>query len=107
VSEEPPAYQGSAGGVTWTGVRVPQSLLDELREGPLIERMYDLTLRDQYIAELQAMASTDMATDVITPLLESEAVVLSRPRPPPKWHSYAHLPSWAGERPSGCVGRNL
>jgi hypothetical protein len=67
-------YGSSAfsGQVAWTGVRVTEDLLNDLRTGPLVERTHDLAKRAECIAELRSMATTDMGTEVIEELINSE-----------------------------------
>jgi hypothetical protein len=67
-----PVYSGTSSQVIWRGARLTHELLSDLRGGPLAERTHDLAQRDECIAELRAMATTDMATEVIEDLINSE-----------------------------------
>lgn len=62
-------YAGSAGQVTWRGVRLTTEVIDSLRAGVLPERLLDLVKQQELLAELQALATTNMGTDFITNLL--------------------------------------
>lgn len=63
------AFCGEHGCVSWTGVVVPQTHVDHLRSGPLLERMHDLVEHGEYADELRAMASTEMATEFVAEVL--------------------------------------
>lgn len=64
-------YAGSHGEVTWRGVRVPAKVIGALRSGPLRERLLDLASQDELLEQLQAMATTSMASELVTELISS------------------------------------
>lgn len=65
-------YQGLRGQVMWHGVRVPKAVLQELCTNGLRQRVFDVEARDDLLADLRAAATTEMGTEVISELLESE-----------------------------------
>lgn len=68
----PPSYSGAQNQVAWHGVRISEELLARLRQGSLLERTHDLAENEACIAELRAMATTDMGTQVIEELINSQ-----------------------------------
>lgn len=71
------AYVGVCGQVSWRGVTVPPEVVTELRGGPLQERVLDLLTQQDLIAELEAMATTEMSAEWVKDL------VLNSPAPEP------------------------
>lgn len=67
-----PVYAGTQGQVEWRGLRVPRDVLHELCSTNLPERLFDKTGRADLLTDLNAVATTEMATQVIQELLESE-----------------------------------
>lgn len=65
-------YSGSEGQMSWTGIRVPMSVITEVRTGHLQERLNDEGEQQALVAELQALATTDMQSQTIELLLTTE-----------------------------------
>jgi hypothetical protein len=66
------AYAGSNGRVEWSGVHLSADRVQGLCDGKLQERLFDQTYQDAAIAQLQALATSDMATQTISQLLSSQ-----------------------------------
>lgn len=72
ISNGESVYAGAAGAVSWSGVSLTPSVMDELRAGPWAERVGDLESSGAIIEELRALATTDMAVATVGDLLASE-----------------------------------
>jgi hypothetical protein len=77
-SELTTAYVGVNGQVEWSGVELTDDIVSALCDGRLQERLLDQTYQDEVIAELQALATTEMASETIHDLLASQ-------EPPVAW----------------------
>lgn len=65
-------YGGRDGAVSWSGVVLTTDIMRELAAGPWAERVGDLTATREILTELRSLSTTDMETEFIRTLLESE-----------------------------------
>lgn len=72
ISQGIEVYGGTDGTVSWSGVELTADVMRELAAGPWAERVGDLDASRDLVTELRSLATTDMETQFISTLLESE-----------------------------------
>lgn len=73
----PRTYSGSLNRVSWTGITLDQDTMAYLLGGPLRARIYDLSHRDELVAEMRGLALGEVAEDAVKDLLADEEPPLS------------------------------